>query len=128
MANLLNFVNPKLRSGEAVTFYFDASHLKSSGTAQTVEALKLQIHGNIDSVVYKGDFDVEITMPDEASSGTCSISFNGNARETAYHVDNSKLVIPNVDGNNHQMTMYNGGTKTRVTYSKIPGSIGIKAL
>jgi len=94
MADLLQFVNSALHSGQTVDVYLNRTPQIGDGATDIVASLHLKLHGRASILGRQFAGEVEIVMPDLSSSGTCRVVFNGQVADgCAYQTNGSQLKI-----------------------------------
>ena len=128
MANLLNFVNKALHTGDTLNFYAisGATKIGKDGKAIEVDSQVLEVAGKVNVAGTSYDLDVRIEIEDGNSSGICNVTANGSTYQGCHYTqEGKKLVISEVD--NYEIRLYRGsGKMTWVRFTKLPARFGIK--
>lgn len=125
MANLRDFLWSGSRDGMPVDIYLNRTPQVGSGVLHVARPLFVALEGEATVFGQHVKGTVQIRMPDESSSGTCTVTLNGGVHEgCAYHVDGGYLKIQVAD---RELSLGGAGDKqwTWIGVSGVPAWIGV---
>jgi hypothetical protein len=98
MANLRNFIWSGSHDGIPVDIYLNRTPKIGNGVLQVAQPLRLALQGKATVLGKEVSGTVEIRMPDESPSGTCTVVLNGAEHANCpYRTDGSYLKIQVAD-------------------------------
>jgi hypothetical protein len=123
MANLRNFIWSGTYDGMPVNIYLNRTPQIGRGVVEVAQPLRLVVTGEVD-LLGSHSGTVEVAMPDESASGTCTVVLNGAAHtDCAYHTDGGYLKI---QAAGRELTLGAADKQwTWVGVSGVPGWIGL---
>jgi hypothetical protein len=123
MANLRNFIWSGSHDGMALDIYLNRTPRIGNGVMHVAQPLRVVLEGEATVFGQHAKGTVEIRMPDESPSGTCTVVLNGAVdNNCAYRTDGSYLKIQ-VAGRELSLTA-NDKQWTWLGVSGVPGWIG----
>lgn len=123
MANLRNFIWSGSHDGMALDIYLNRWPQIGDGVLQVAQPLRLALKGQATVLGQHVSGTVDIRMPDESPSGTCTVILNGVSNDgCAYRTDGGYLKIQ-VAGRELSLSA-NDKQWTWIGVSGVPGSIG----
>jgi hypothetical protein len=94
MANLRNFIWSGSHDGMPLDIYLNRTPQIGNGVMQVAQPLRVALEGEATVFGQRIKGTVEIRMPDESPSGTCTVVLNGVVHNNcAYRTDGSHLYI-----------------------------------
>ena len=111
MANLRNFIWSGSHDGMPIDIYLNRTPKIGSGVLQVAQTLRVALQGEATVLGQRVSGTVEIQMPDESPSGTCTVILNGARNDGCkYWTDGGYLKIQvqgrelSLSGNDKQWT------------------------